>query len=176
MEGWLQVKDTTPFGTLPILLETNIQTAETIKIPESGAIERYLANKFGFMGDSLREQTLSDIFYAQAVMLSTKFIEKCVWTHEETRKKSLEQFLVTTLPSWVKIGEKHLAENGDTGHFVDSKMTLSPSLWKLKKTVDTHPAYSAWRKPEAYKTMDHENEASIKTMFSFDLKKSQVFS
>ncbi|KAF9177214.1 hypothetical protein BGZ50_009000 [Haplosporangium sp. Z 11] len=179
MEEWPQVKDTTSFGILPILLETNIQTTETIKVPESGAIERYLANKFGFMDDTLRDQILSDSFYAQAEMLTPKFIEKCVWTYENTRKESLEQLLMTTLPSWMTLGDIKTAAIMDTFLALDIEHvlspTLSPGLWKLE-TVDTHPAYSAWRKSKAYKTMDRENEAGIKTMFSFDLKKSHIFS
>ncbi|KAF9361658.1 hypothetical protein BGX26_000610 [Mortierella sp. AD094] len=85
MSDWPKVKPTTPFGTLPILYETEISTGSTIEIPESGAIERYLARKFSLLGDTPREQTLNDIFYAQAVMLNTKFVAKVVWTFDQVR-------------------------------------------------------------------------------------------
>ncbi|KAF9358487.1 hypothetical protein BGX26_001649 [Mortierella sp. AD094] len=201
MEDWPQTKGTTPFGTLPILLETSLSTGETIEIPDSGAIDLYLAKKFGLLGDTVREQTLNDVFYAQAVMLNTKFIEKTVWTFEEVRKKALDQFLETTLPNWIKSCEKHLAENGNTGHFVDNKLTLadiktavildtylalesekvlnptaSPGLWKLKETVDTHPTYAAWRKSEEFKSIDKGTQAGMSAVMAFDLSKAHIFS
>ncbi|KAF9917450.1 hypothetical protein BX616_000949 [Lobosporangium transversale] len=200
MEKWPQDKTTTPTGYVPVLIETDLKTNTTIEIPESLAMERYLAAKFGLLGDNAREQTLNDIFYAQAVMLNTKFVDKVFWTFEEVRVKSLNQLLESTLPDWVKLCEKHLMENGNTGHFVDNKFTLadiktavvldtflgldsekvlgpisSPGLWKLKETVDTHPVYAAWRKSEEYKIFDSETQASVGTLMSFNLSKSHIF-
>ncbi|KAF9995585.1 hypothetical protein BGZ80_006238 [Entomortierella chlamydospora] len=201
-EDWPQIKGTTPLGTLPILLETSLSTGETIEIPESGAIERYLARKFGLLGDTVREQTLNDVFYAQAVMLNTKFAEKVV-AFEEIRKKALDQFLETTLPDWIKLCEKHLAGNGNTGHFVDNKASLtladiktavildtflglesekvlnptaSPGLWKLKETVDTHPGYATWRKSEGFKNIDKDTQATAGAIVPFDVSKAHIFS
>lgn len=128
MDDWPQIKDTTAFGTLPVLIETNTVTGETFEIPDSGAIERYLAKKFGLLGDTPREQTLNDIFYAQAVMLNTKWAERIVWAFEEVRSKAVEQFLQTTVPNWAKACEKHLKESGNTGHFVDNKVQSNHTL------------------------------------------------
>ncbi|KAF9328055.1 hypothetical protein BG006_008741, partial [Podila minutissima] len=72
---WMETKPTTPFGCIPILKETLISTGEEFAIPESQAIERYLGRKFGLMGDTPREQTLNDIFYAQATVLWVKYTE-----------------------------------------------------------------------------------------------------
>ncbi|KAF9432150.1 hypothetical protein BGZ76_011197 [Entomortierella beljakovae] len=201
MSDWLNVKPTTPFGTLPILYETCISTRKTIEIPESGAIERYLAQKFSLLGDTPREQTLNDIFYAQAVMLNTKFAAKVVWTFEEVRQKALNQFLETTLVDWIHSCERHLKENGDRGHFVEDKFTLadiktavvldsmlaldsehiisknqSPCLWKLKENVDSHQIYSSWRKSDLFKSMENETQQEMGVKFSFDLSKSHIFS
>ncbi|KAF9113451.1 hypothetical protein BGX27_001565 [Mortierella sp. AM989] len=201
MADWPQTKETIPLGTLPVLLETNLSTGEAIAIPESGAIERYLAGKFGLLGDNVREQTLNDIFYAQAVMLNTKFVEKTVWTFEEVRQKALDQFLETTLPNWIKVCEKQLAENGNTGHFVGNKFTLAdiktavimdtflalesekvlnptfcPRLWKLKETVDSHPTYATWRKSEEYKSIDKETQAGMPPIMNLDFSKAHIFS
>ncbi|KAF9110488.1 hypothetical protein BGX27_006283 [Mortierella sp. AM989] len=98
MTDWPIVKSSTPFGTVPILYETNNSTGVILEIPESGAIERYPAGKFSLLGDNLRKQTLNDILYAQAVMLNTKFVAKVVWTFEEIRQMALEQSLGTTFP------------------------------------------------------------------------------
>ncbi|KAF9981277.1 hypothetical protein BGZ75_007470 [Mortierella antarctica] len=191
MDEWPQIKDTTAFGTLPVLIETNTATGATFEIPDSGAIERYLAKKFGLLGDTPREQTLNDVFYAQAVMLNTKWAEKIVWGEEESRPKAIEQFLQTTVPNWAKACERHLKENGNTGHFVDNKLTLadiktavvmdtlmsmddghvlnttvSPCLLKLKETVDTHASYAAWRKSEEFGQLDAITQ---KAFFAFTL-------
>ncbi|KAG0353649.1 hypothetical protein BC939DRAFT_489255 [Gamsiella multidivaricata] len=201
LSEWPQIRDSAPFGTLPILLETDLTTGKTIEIPESGAIERYLARMFGLLGDTAREEVLSDVFYAQAVILDTKYIEMLRCTFEEIRMKALEQFLGTTLPNWVKACERHLKENGNTGHFVDNKFTLAdiktavvldtylaldsekvlnptncPCLWKLKKTVDTHPTYAAWRKSEQFKDMDEVVQAGVGALMPLDIKKSHIFS
>ncbi|CAO3567470.1 unnamed protein product [Mortierella alpina] len=200
MDEWPQIKGTTAFGTLPVLTETNTATGETFEVPDSGAIERYLAKKFGLLGDTPREQTLNDVFYAQAVVLITKWAEKIVWGFEESRSKGIEQFLQTTVPNWAQACEKHLKENGNTGHFVDNKLTLadiktavvldvvmsmdadhalnatvSPCLLKLKETVDNHPSYAAWRKSEEFAQLDAFTQGGLSVMMPFDVKKAHIF-
>ncbi|KAI1315158.1 hypothetical protein EDD11_001215 [Mortierella claussenii] len=95
---WPKDKDSTPLGTLPVLIETDLATGQTMEIPESSATECYLARKSGLLGDTPREQIL---------------------------KRALEQFLGTTLSDWVKCCERHLKENGNKGHFVDNKVEHS---------------------------------------------------
>ncbi|KAG0200893.1 Glutathione S-transferase S1 [Mortierella sp. GBA30] len=201
MTEWPTVKPTTPLGTLPVLLETNATTSQVLEIPESGAIERYLARKFSLLGNTPREQTLNDIFYAQAVMLNTKFVSKVVWSFEEVRQKALDQFLESTLPSWIAGCEKHLMDHGNQGHFADDCFTLAdiktavvldtmlslesehllneekcPGLWKLKRNVDSHPAYAAWRKSDVFRSMEQETQEEWGAKFCIDLQKSHVFS
>lgn len=118
---WMETKATTPFGCIPILKETVISTGEEFAIPESQAIERYLGRKFGLMGDTPREQTLNDIFYAQATILFVKYTETVLFNYDEVREKALALFM-QRLASWVKSCEAHLKENGNTGHFVGNKV------------------------------------------------------
>lgn len=118
---WMEIRPTTPFGCIPILKETVVSTGEEFAIPESQAIERYLGRKFGLMGDTPREQTLNDIFYAQATILFVKYTETVLFTYDEVREKALTVFM-QRLESWVKSCEVHLKENGNTGHFVDNKV------------------------------------------------------
>ncbi|KAF9306559.1 hypothetical protein BGZ74_005134 [Mortierella antarctica] len=198
---WMETKPTTPFGCIPILKETVISTGEEFAIPESQAIERYLGRKFGLMGDTPREQTLNDIFYAQATVLWVKYTETVLFNFDDVREKALGLFM-HRLASWVESCEAHLKENGNTGHFVDNKTTLadirtaalldimmaldtdlvlsataSPGLWKLKQTIDTHPTYAAWRRSPGFESIDQLSEASIAPMrIPLRMAKAHIFS
>ncbi|KAF9314643.1 hypothetical protein BG003_003980 [Podila horticola] len=198
---WMEIRPTTPFGCIPILKETVVSTGEEFAIPESQAIERYLGRKFGLMGDTPREQTLNDIFYAQATILFVKYTETVLFTYDEVREKALTVFM-QRLESWVKSCEVHLKENGNTGHFVDNKTTLadirtaalldimmaldtesvlsetaSPGLWKLKESIDSHPTYAAWRKSPGFDAIDKISEASIAPMkIPLHMAKAHIFS
>ncbi|KAG0234595.1 hypothetical protein BGW41_001108, partial [Actinomortierella wolfii] len=198
-ETWAEVKPTLPFNTLPILTETTA-AGDEIVVPESTAIERYLAKKFGLMGDTFWEETLVDVYYNQALTLQLKFAEKIVWTLDDARERLLQAFLEKTLPDWIACCERHLKASGNTGHFVGSKFTLadiktavvmdsmlaldsahllnataSPCLWKLKKAVDTFPAYQAWRQSAEFKALDEATQTPVSKKMPFDLSKSRVF-
>ncbi|KAF9162747.1 Glutathione S-transferase S1 [Actinomortierella ambigua] len=180
IETWPEVKPTLPFNTLPNLIETTA-TGEVIVIPESAAMERYLGKKFGLMGDTFWEETLVDVYYNLAVVANFKFVEK-------------------TLPNWITCCERHLEASGNTGHFVSDKFTLadiktavvmdtmlaldtahllnataSPCLWKLKKAVDSFPAYHAWRKSAEYQSFDDATQTPLSKMMPYDISKSRVF-
>ncbi|KAK9760371.1 hypothetical protein K7432_015678 [Basidiobolus ranarum] len=114
---WWNDKDKAPCGTLPILYETT-STGETITIPESDAIERYLARKYGYMGSTPWEETLVNIFHAQAMTVLVKWIQKVAWAIEGTREQAMESFLKVTLREWINTCEKQLRHNGSNGHFV----------------------------------------------------------
>ncbi|KAF9580609.1 hypothetical protein BGW38_002673 [Lunasporangiospora selenospora] len=204
MEEWPKVKPTTPCGTLPVLTEMvhpggDASKEQVIAIPESGAMERYLARKFNLLGETPREEVLNDIFYAQAVVLNLKFAEKVIWTDEELRPKAMDKLINQSLVAWVEDCERHLAATGNTGHFVGNKFTLAdirtaavldtflalksehvlneaktPGLFKLKRTVDSHPGIAAWRRSDEYKQLDETTQKGLSTYFEFDMSKSHL--
>ncbi|EGT40861.1 hypothetical protein CAEBREN_04473 [Caenorhabditis brenneri] len=56
---WEKMKDKTPFGQLPVL------TVDGLDIPQSAAIIRYLANKFGYAGKTPEEKAWADAIVDQ---------------------------------------------------------------------------------------------------------------
>ncbi|CAI2330558.1 unnamed protein product [Caenorhabditis sp. 36 PRJEB53466] len=56
---WEALKPKTPFGQLPVL------SVDGFEIPQSAAILRYLANKFGYAGKSAEEQAWADAIVDQ---------------------------------------------------------------------------------------------------------------
>jgi len=56
---WPSLKPTTPFGQLPILIETHADGTQTL-IPQSMAIMRHLARVFNRYGSTNAEQTRCD--------------------------------------------------------------------------------------------------------------------
>ncbi|CAP26701.1 Protein CBG06384 [Caenorhabditis briggsae] len=57
--SWEKVQDSTPFGKLPVL------SVDGFDIPQSAAIIRYLANKFGYAGKSPEEKAWADAIVDQ---------------------------------------------------------------------------------------------------------------
>ncbi|EFO91316.1 hypothetical protein CRE_11848 [Caenorhabditis remanei] len=57
--SWEKLKDSTPFGQIPVL------SVDGFEIPQSAAILRYLAKKFGFAGKTPEEQAWADAIVDQ---------------------------------------------------------------------------------------------------------------
>uniref|UniRef100_H2WIW6 glutathione transferase n=1 Tax=Caenorhabditis japonica TaxID=281687 RepID=H2WIW6_CAEJA len=57
--SWLKIKDSTPFGQTPVLY------VDGQAIPQSAAINRYLAKKFGYAGKTAEEQAWADAIVDQ---------------------------------------------------------------------------------------------------------------
>uniref|UniRef100_A0A8R1DXB0 glutathione transferase n=1 Tax=Caenorhabditis japonica TaxID=281687 RepID=A0A8R1DXB0_CAEJA len=57
--SWTKIKDSTPFGQIPVL------NVDGHAIPQSAAIIRYLANKFGYAGKTAEEQAWADAIVDQ---------------------------------------------------------------------------------------------------------------
>ncbi|CAD6195769.1 unnamed protein product [Caenorhabditis auriculariae] len=58
-DQWPTLKNETPFGQVPVL------EVDGVKIPQSLAIARYLARKFGYAGETPEEEALVDAFADQ---------------------------------------------------------------------------------------------------------------
>ncbi|PIC25238.1 hypothetical protein B9Z55_018247 [Caenorhabditis nigoni] len=57
--SWEKIQDSTPFGKLPVL------SVDGFDIPQSAAIIRYLANKFGYAGKTAEEKAWVDAIVDQ---------------------------------------------------------------------------------------------------------------
>lgn len=64
---WEKIKDKTPFGKVPVL------TVDGFDIPQSAAIIRYLANKFGYAGKTPEEKAWVDAIIDQFKDFMTAF-------------------------------------------------------------------------------------------------------
>ncbi|EFP04779.1 hypothetical protein CRE_29896 [Caenorhabditis remanei] len=57
---WKEFKKSTPFGQLPVLKIKDSISETEIEIPQSSAIGRYLAKKFGYSGQTPEEEAMVD--------------------------------------------------------------------------------------------------------------------
>ncbi|KAF9160580.1 hypothetical protein DFQ26_005386 [Actinomortierella ambigua] len=200
-EGWAAVKhSSSPFGTLPIL---NVfkESGEVLEIPESLAIERYLAKTFGMVGSTEAEQIQVDVALSLHTSLSVFWIHRVLRAAAEVTPKGHVELKASKLPTWIANCEKVLMKNGSNGHFVGDKFTYAdvyastlmdtilaaegvedvlnektaPNLFAVKRKVDSHPTYLAFRKSDEFSEMSRLLEAyASRKHFPFDMKKSHV--
>ncbi|KAF8925217.1 hypothetical protein BGZ58_001002 [Dissophora ornata] len=168
-ENWPSEKAKTPFGCLPILREMT-SDGKVLEICESEAIERYLGQKFGLMGDDLYEHTF---FYFRYVTPKDPI----------PKAEAREKFANETLPHWVAMHEKHLRANGSNGHYLNNKLTMAdlktslivriaqsmtgddivsesktPAVWKVKTEVEKIPNLQKWKQTEQYRALAEKNK------------------
>ncbi|KAF8899863.1 hypothetical protein BGZ58_006924, partial [Dissophora ornata] len=97
-----------------------------LEICESEAIERYLGQKFGFMGDDLYEHTFVNTFLSSNASLLNQYYLRYVTPKDPIPKaEAREKFVNETLPPWVAMHEKHLRANGSNGHYLNNKLTMA---------------------------------------------------
>ncbi|KAF8934890.1 hypothetical protein EDD21DRAFT_161804 [Dissophora ornata] len=183
---WAVEKSKTPFGLIPILTETSADGSKTIKIAESDAIVRYLAKKFGMIGDNAFEEVLVDTFVGHTHALNgqiyLKYLAYTDASYAELKRDNKEKLVTGPMADWAKYHEEHLKANGSNGHYVANKLTLAdlmtaqlvviiqsitgedlvskektPAIWKVKTTVEEIPSYAAWRATEEYKALSERN-------------------
>ncbi|KAG0222658.1 hypothetical protein BGW41_005880 [Actinomortierella wolfii] len=198
-ESWANVKSTTPFGTLPVLTVTK-ESGETLSIPESGAIERYLAKTFGMAGSTEAEEIQVNVVLNLNSFLTLYFLLKVLGSEGEEMKKSFETFKTTRLPNWIAASEKALKNNGSNGHYVGDKIThadiststimdlllpadgvdailnekTAPNMFACKRKVDSHPQYLAYRKSEEFAKLSEAFQGFVSKKFPFDMSKAHI--
>ncbi|XP_077999269.1 hematopoietic prostaglandin D synthase-like [Glandiceps talaboti] len=107
-----------PFGQMPIL------EVDGITIAQSYAIARFLANEFGFAGESNLDKAKVDMI-ADAIEDLGNAMGKMYFEKDEAKKAELYKDLVTKkIPSNLAALEKILTENrGGSGYLVGNKLT-----------------------------------------------------
>ena len=115
---WPSLKSSTPLGNVPLL------TVNGKVIPQSRAIERYLAREFGLYGKNNWENTMCDVVI-EAINdvrpeVRTYFLEK-----DESRKIELSKHLAeVTLPKFTNFIETTLKDNGGQ-YLVGNELSLA---------------------------------------------------
>ncbi|KAG0376568.1 hypothetical protein BGX24_007544 [Mortierella sp. AD032] len=176
-QDWTNEKTQTPFGLMPILYEIHssspLKTGQqqlTLEIPESEAIERYLARKFGFWGRDAWEETAIHVFYCSSKSVLSLYVNKVLLAFPDTKARELIKFVDKEVPAWIEQHEKWLGMNETPGFYVGSQLSIAdihsvvcidrfltipeckdlfspkktPNLFKLKHNLETHPRYTAW--------------------------------
>ena len=126
-KDWSLEKHQVPLGVMPVLYETHRSTGLTLEIPESEAIERYLARKFHLLGNDPWEETSINVFYCSSNAIMSLFVNKVLLAFPDTKTRELEKFVNKDVPVWIAQHEKWLAKNGSNGFYVGDQVK-SPFL------------------------------------------------
>ncbi|KAI8867668.1 hypothetical protein GQ42DRAFT_113102, partial [Ramicandelaber brevisporus] len=119
-------KDQMPYGVVPVLREFDPATGDLVfEAGESTVIERYLAAKFGLMGDSEREAALIHavrIHHGAMVSdhLNNVFFNRHKPGHDERVAKCRDAAAYL-----IKYHTRMLERNGGNGFYVGSKLSLA---------------------------------------------------
>lgn len=149
--SWEQYKDSTPFGKIPVL------TVDGFDIPQSAAIIRYLANKFGYAGKTPEEEAWADAIADQYKDYMNAFLQYVMAQHAGEPAEKVE--LIKTevfLPArdvYFKI-LNGLLEKSKSGFLVGNGLTfadlvIAENVTNLVKnhhiTAEEQPALVAFR-------------------------------
>ncbi|KAG0000073.1 hypothetical protein BGZ80_006430 [Entomortierella chlamydospora] len=192
--NWVEQKATTPFGVLPVLYETvttkegDSEVQEVFEIPESEAIERYLARKFQLLGQTPWEEMKINAFVSSTKSLTFLAFSRIPTVKDTVQKQEMVQDMVNkSVPAWVQSHERYLVANGTNGHYIGDKLTLAdiralivielvlaltedrvisqektPAIWKLWEGVRAIPSFVAWRNTDSYKQFDAGYQTFVK--------------
>ncbi|CAG2239570.1 HPGDS [Mytilus edulis] len=106
-EEWPSIKPTTPLGQVPVL------SVNGKLIPQSRAIERYLAREFGLYGKTNMENTMCDIIIDTIHCDVRPELRKYIFEKDEAKKADISKHLVEeVLHKFMLFIEKTLKENG----------------------------------------------------------------
>ncbi|KAI8801329.1 glutathione S-transferase [Cladochytrium replicatum] len=171
-DDWWEMKDSTPFGQIPLLEEID-DNGKTFFVAQSKAIERYLARKFKLLGADEHEAALIDSISESFVDLINEF-GKFRWAEDPGVKEVMRlNFFEKVWPNFINVHTKFLSANGSNGHYVGDEITFAdlcavpvfeiinyvvpgtvteksfPSFWKVYETAANHPKLEAYIKNES---------------------------
>lgn len=109
---------------MPILYETHLSSNLTLEIPESEAIERYLARKFGFWGRDAWEETAIHVFYCSSKSVLSLYVNKVLLAFPDTKSRELAKFVEKEVPGWIVQHEKWLGRSQTSGFYVGNQVTF----------------------------------------------------
>ncbi len=115
-EQWKALKDSTPFGQLPIL-EWDGET-----IAQSWTIARFVAKKGGLAGDNDLEAARADMIVDHIQDLMQKVFPVMFAKTPEDKKEKGEEFFGKLFPAFLDTSEKLLAARGGK-HYTGGKLS-----------------------------------------------------
>ena len=119
--NWPQFKPTTPTGKLPIL-EIKDESNNVVRLCQSRAICRYLANKFNLAGKTDLEKAKVDEYVDQINDEIDIFGRAHAISAKEDKMKELQRIVTTIVPLNLKYFEKILSNNS-SGYLVGNGVT-----------------------------------------------------
>ncbi|ORX98647.1 glutathione S-transferase [Basidiobolus meristosporus CBS 931.73] len=116
-DDWMAVKPSlVPLHQVPIAWHGDI------KMSQSKAILRYMANKHGANGKNAREALQADIVAEATNDWRRKYAVLCYNPEFDNLKTA---YIEETIPFYLKAFEYYLEENGNTGYFAGSDFTYA---------------------------------------------------
>ncbi|KAF9311204.1 hypothetical protein BG003_007675 [Podila horticola] len=180
---WSQEKSLTPFGSMPVLYE-QASSGEILELAELSAIEFYVGQKHGWVGDNLWEQNLVRMYCSSTQSVFDKLVTTVVRAPKPHQDEMMEIFQQKILPEWVRFHERALMQNGANGHYVGEKLTIAdiktasiidnlvtisgdvfvsrektPAIMAVYDAVEKIPKYAEWKATEAWRKYDEGNKA-----------------
>jgi len=130
---WPALKPSTPFGQLPILIETLSDGSQNV-IPQSMAIARHLARSLNRYGTSEAEKTRVDYIMDEIGDWGAKF-GPVFFFNKLKNQAEVDTYLKDVLPGFLNIFEK-LLDGSKSGYLVGNDLTVADLLLDLQ--LDTH--------------------------------------
>jgi len=106
---------------MPVLYEITT-SGETLELAELSAIEQYIAQKYGWIGDNLWENNLVKMYHSSSQSVFDKLVTTVVRAPKENYDQMMQIFKTSILPEWVHYHERALGSNGSNGHYVGDKV------------------------------------------------------
>ncbi|KAF9198886.1 hypothetical protein BGZ59_004344 [Podila verticillata] len=163
---------------------TQTKSGETLELAELSAIEFYIGQKHGWVGNNLWENNLVRMYCSSTQSLFDKLVTTVVRAPKPHHDEMMEIFQGRILPEWVKYHERALAQNGANGHYVGDKLTIAdiktasiidnlvtisgelfvsrektPAIMSVYDAVEKIPEYAAWKATEEWRKYDEGNKA-----------------
>ncbi|XP_033644356.1 uncharacterized protein LOC117303993 [Asterias rubens] len=147
---WPALKPKMPNGAMPVL------EVDGKMLPETQAIQGYLAREFNLAGTNNWESALVNVVAEMISDLKKPFSDKVFFEKDEAKKaESTKTYFEETAPPMFKRLEERLKANGDgDGYFVGNKISLADIIFfngmdnvlKVKATaLDDYPKLKALR-------------------------------
>eukprot|EP01097_Dermamoeba_algensis_P002302 TRINITY_DN1917_c0_g1_i1.p1 TRINITY_DN1917_c0_g1~~TRINITY_DN1917_c0_g1_i1.p1 ORF type:complete len:219 (-),score=67.08 TRINITY_DN1917_c0_g1_i1:70-726(-) len=134
---WDADKSKYPFEKLPVL------EVDGVVIPQSKAMERFLARRFGFLGANDIEAALIDGVTEELSDARSKFMDARKGNTEEEKKENFANFINKELPPFYINLERWAAKNSSP-HFVGSKISLADLVfWYQNSVIASQPQVTA---------------------------------
>ncbi|CAB61104.1 glutathione transferase [Caenorhabditis elegans] len=143
---WENLKAKTPFGQAPVL------SVDGFEIPQSAAINRYLAKQFGYAGKTPEEQAWTDAIVDQYkdFMVSIKEVGKASAAGKSAEEvgKIIQSDLVPARDAFFVIINKIL-EKSKSGFLVGDGLTIADIvIVECITTLDKHQLFTASEQPK----------------------------